>query len=88
MNVTVELVGTLVARAGTHRATVAVPEDATLADVIEALAAEQGPHVRAAVLDGERIRSDTIVVRETADETLYPASPVEPGETVTVQLSV
>ena len=88
MNVTVELVGTLVARAGTHRATVAVPEDATLADVIEALAAEQGPHVRAAVLDGERIRSDTIVVREKADETLHPTSPVEPGETVRVELSV
>lgn len=88
MNVTVELVGTLVARAGTHRATVAVPEDATLADVIEALAAEQGPHVRAAVLDGERIRSDTVVVREKANQTLHPTSPVEPGETVKVQLSV
>ena len=88
MNVTVELVGTLVARAGTHRATVAVPEDATLADVIETLAAEQGPHVRAAVLDGERLRSDTVVVRETANQTLHPTSPVEPGETVTVQLSV
>lgn len=88
MNVTVELVGTLVARAGTHRATVAVPEDATLADVIEKLADEQGPQVRAAVLDGQRIRSDTIVVRETADETLHPTSPVEPGETVKVQLSI
>lgn len=88
MNVTVELVGTLVARAGTHRATVAVPEDATLADVIEKLAAEHGPQVRAAVLDGERIRADTVVVRERADETLHPASRVEPGETVTVQLNV
>lgn len=87
MNVTVELVGTLVARAGTRRATVAVPEDATVADVIDTLAADQGPQVRAAVLDGERIRADTVVIREAADETLGPTSPLEPGDTVRVQLA-
>lgn len=90
MNVTVELAGTLVARTGTRRATVAVPDDATLVDVVEKLAAEYGPQVRAGVLDGERLRSDTIVVREQVDETepLSTRSPVEPGDTVRFQLAV
>ena len=89
MNVTVKLVGTLVARTGTHQATVGVADDATLGDVIEKLAAEYGPQVRAGVLDGERLRSDTIVVREAVDgEPLSTRSHVEPGDTVRVQLNV
>ena len=89
MNVIVELTGTLVARTGARRAHVAVPEDATVADVIDTLAAEYGPQVRAGVLDGEHLRSDTVVVRESADaaEPVSPASPVTAGDTVRFRLA-
>jgi molybdopterin converting factor small subunit len=90
MNVTVKLTGTLVARTGTREARIAVPEDATLRDVVEKLADSYGPQVRAGVLDGERLRSDTVVVRESADsaETLSTASSLENGDTVRFQLNV
>lgn len=89
MNVTVKLVGTLVARTGTHQATVGVHDDATLVDVIDELAARYGPQVRAGVLDGEHLRSDTVVLRETVDATepLSTRSDVEPGDTVRFQLN-
>lgn len=89
MNVTVRLTGTLVARTGTREARVAVPEDATVGDVVEQLAAEYGPQVRAGVLDGERLRSDTVVVRESVDstETLSTGSSLENGDTVRFRLS-
>ncbi|WP_135828332.1 MoaD/ThiS family protein [Halorussus halobius] len=89
MNVTVRLTGSLVARTGTREARVAVPEDATVADVVEQLAAEYGPQVRAGVLDGERLRSDTVVVRESVDstETLSTGSSLENGDTVRFRLS-
>jgi len=90
MNVTVKLTGTLVARTGTREARLAVPEHATLRDVVEKLADSYGPQVRAGVLDGERLRSDTVVVRESADsaETLSTASSLENGDTVRFQLNV
>lgn len=88
MNVTVTFAGTLVARTGTRSATVAVPADATVGDVLESVAERSGPQVTAGVLDGERLRSDTVVVRETADasEPLSAASSVDPGDTVHVRL--
>ncbi|MFC7080795.1 MoaD/ThiS family protein [Halorussus caseinilyticus] len=90
MNVTVELTGTLVARTGTRKARVAVPEDATVADVVETLADKYGPQVRAGVLDGQRLRSDTVVVRESFDstETLSTGSSLENGDTVRFSLNV
>jgi len=90
MNVTVKLTGTLVARTGTREARIAVPEDATLRDVVEKLADAYGPQVRAGVLDGERLRSDTVVVRESVDsaETLSTASSLENGDTVRFRLNV
>ena len=90
MNVTVKLTGTLVARTGTHEARVGVPEGATLGDVVEKLADMYGPQVRAGVLDGERLRSDTVVVRESVDssETLSTASALESGDTVRFRLNV
>ena len=90
MNVTVTLTGTLVARTGTREARVAVPEDATVADVVDRLADQYGPQVRAGVLDGQRLRSDTVVVRETFDstETLSTHSSLESGDTVRFQLNV
>ncbi|WP_134669305.1 MoaD/ThiS family protein [Halorussus marinus] len=90
MNVTVKLTGTLVARTGTREARIAVPEDATLRDVVEKFADSYGPQVRAGVLDGERLRSDTVVVRESVDagETLSTASSLENGDTVRFELNV
>lgn len=88
MNVTVKLTGTLVARTGTREARVGVPEGATLGDVIDALGETYGPQVRAGVLDSERLRSDTVVVRESVGsvEPLSTTSPVEPGDTVRFRL--
>ena len=90
MNVTIKLTGTLVARTGTHEARVAVPAGATVRDVVEKLADSYGPQVRAGVLDGERLRSDTVVVRESVDssETLSTASALENGDTVRFRLNV
>lgn len=89
MNVTVELAGTLVARTGTRRATVAVEENATLGDVIDQLTAEYGPQIRGAVLDGDHLRSDTLVVREAAESRtpLSTHSSVESGDVVRFELN-
>ena len=90
MNVTVKLTRTLVARTVTHEARVAVPDDATVADVVDELAEQYGPQVRAGVLDGQRLRSDTVVVRERFDstETLSTGSSLENGDTVRFRLNV
>jgi hypothetical protein len=88
MDVDVELAGTLAARTGTHRARVGVTENATVADVVDALAAEFGPQVRTGVLEGSRLRTDTVVVRESPDaEPLSATSPVRDGDTVRFRLS-
>ena len=88
MDVQVKLTGTLAARTGTHFARVGVDDDATIEDVVDALAREHGPHVRSGVLEGHRLRTDTVVVRESPDgETLTAGSHVTPGDTVCFQLS-
>jgi hypothetical protein len=88
MDVQVKLTGTLAARTGTHFARVGVADDATVADVVEALAREYGPQVRTGVLQGRRLRTDTVVVRESPDgDTLTAGSHVTPGDTVRFQLS-
>jgi hypothetical protein len=88
MDVEVKLTGTLAARTGTHRARVGVTPDATVADVVDALAAKFGPQVRAGVLEGSRLRADTVVVRESPDaSTLSADSAVEAGDTVRFQLA-
>jgi len=88
MDVEVKLTGTLAARTGTHRARVGVGPDATVADVVDALADQFGPQVRAGVLVGSRLRTDTVVVRESPDsETLSASSSVRDGDTVRFQLA-
>jgi hypothetical protein len=88
MDVEVTLTGTLAARTGTHRARVGVPDDATVEDVVEALADKYGPHVRTGVLEGSRLRTDTVVVRESPDgDTLSVSSEVHPGDTVRFSLA-
>jgi hypothetical protein len=88
MDVEVTLTGTLAARTGTHRARVGVGPNATVADVVDALADQFGPQVRAGVLVGSRLRTDTVVVRESPDsETLSAGSSVRDGDTVRFQLA-
>lgn len=88
MDVDVKLTGTLAARTGTHRARVGVAPDATVADVVDALAEQFGPQVRSGVLEGSRLRTDTVVVRESPDgEPLSAGSTVHDGDTVRFQLA-
>ena len=84
MLVDVRLEGALVVRAGARRARVSVSEDATLDDVVAALAEEYGPQVRPAILEADRLRTDTIAVRESYDsrERLSSNSRVRSGDTV------
>lgn len=88
MDVEVTLAGTLAARAGTHRARVGVDDDATVADVVDALTTQFGPQVRAGVLEGSRLRSDIVAVRESAaHESLSATSNVYAGDSVRFQLT-
>lgn len=85
MDVEVTLAGTLAARTGTHRARVGVDADATLSDVVDALAAQFGSQVRAGVLEDSRLRSDIVAVRESATQESRHAERQEPlsaGSTV------
>lgn len=86
MNVTVKLTGPMVARTGTRDARVAVSDEATVADVVDKLGERYGPQVRAGIMDGLGLRSDTCLFRESDHEPLSVRSPVEPGETVRVQV--
>ena len=87
MNVRIELTGSVVARTGTRDAHVAVPESATVADVIEKLGEKRGPQASAGILDERGFRSDVRVVRESKDATepVSMRSTVESGDTVRVQ---
>ncbi|NIB98827.1 MoaD/ThiS family protein [Halobacterium sp. R2-5] len=88
MDVEVKLTGTLAARTGTHRARVGVDDDATVADVIDALADEFGAQVRSGVLEGSRLRTDTVVVRDSTDgEPLTAGSRLHEGDTVRFSLA-
>lgn len=86
MNVTVKLTGPMVARTGTRDARVAVPDEATVEDVVEQLGERYGPQVRAGIVDGFGLRSDTSLVRESDHEPLSVHSHVEAGDTVRVQV--
>ncbi|WP_255196339.1 MoaD/ThiS family protein [Halorarius litoreus] len=88
MTVEVRLEGTLIARAGARHARVPVPDDATVEDVVAALAEEYGPQVRPAILEGERLRTDTVAIREspTPSERLSSTSHVHHGDTVRFQM--
>lgn len=65
IGVSVELAGTLVARAGLRRAQLALPAGATVADAVEELAAEFGAQVRPALLKGNHLRQGTVATRRT-----------------------
>lgn len=87
MCVRVKLTGVLTLRAGIDESSVFVPEHATITDVVEELSRECGKQVRPALLKGDRLRSDTVAVRESHGSTQRVASDsvVEPGDTVRFQ---
>ncbi|SIQ78224.1 hypothetical protein SAMN05421858_0390 [Haladaptatus litoreus] len=89
MNVTVKLTGPMVARTGTRDARVAVPEEATVEDVVNRLGEQYGQQVSAGIVDGFGLRSDTRVLRESGRdaEPLSAHSSVEAGDTVRVQVN-
>jgi hypothetical protein len=89
MGVKVRLEGALVARAGARQATVPVEEQMTVRDVVKRLSDRFGPHVEPAILEGERLRSDTRAVRELPGPTerLGPTSRVKAGQTVRFEMA-
>jgi hypothetical protein len=89
MGVEVRLSGSLVARAGARRAHVPVREQATVVDIVQELADQYGPQVRPAILNGERLRSDTRAVRElpAPGERLGSNSTIKSGDTVRFELA-
>ncbi|WP_124953745.1 hypothetical protein [Halocatena pleomorpha] len=77
----------LTLRTGVEESSVHVSERATTIDVVEALSQECGPQVRPALLKGDRLRSDTVAVRESSEtpQRLTSDSHVEPGDTLRFQ---
>lgn len=88
MGVKVRLEGSLVARAGARQATVPVDSKTTVRDVVERLSERFGSHVEPAILEGNRLRSDTRAFRELHGRTvrLGPDSRVESGQTVRFEM--
>lgn len=87
MDVEVKLTGTLAARTGTYRARLGVDNDATVGDVVDALTDTYGPQVSAGVLDGDRLRTDTVAIREAEEKPLSIRSELDAGDTVRFQLN-
>lgn len=84
VGVDVELTGALVARAGAREERVVVPTGSTVADVVTAWGARDGDHVRLALLDGDRLRSEVLAVRRSDrdDERLVASDRVEAGDAI------
>ncbi|PSP92797.1 hypothetical protein BRC84_05535 [Halobacteriales archaeon QS_1_68_44] len=84
LGVDIELTGALVARAGARQGRVGVPQGSTVADAVRAWADQSGDHLRFALLEAERLRSDVIArrVSEGRDERLIASEPVRNGDTV------
>ncbi|WP_136716423.1 MoaD/ThiS family protein [Halorientalis salina] len=85
----IDISRSLAARVGTHEAHVGVREGDTVRDVIERLASEYGTQVQTGMLDGERLRSDVIAVRnpDRDHEPVTAASSLEPGDTLEFHLT-
>ncbi|WP_336002156.1 hypothetical protein [Halorientalis halophila] len=81
----IEISRSLAARVGAQEAHVGVREGETVRDVIDRLAALYGSQVQSGILDGNRLRSDVIAVRNpdaehepvTADSELTPGDALE-----------
>ncbi|WP_247009987.1 hypothetical protein [Halorientalis litorea] len=79
----------LAARVGTHEASVGVHEGDTVRDIVERLADQYGPQVRSGMLDGDRLRSDVIAVRnpDSDPESVTADSPLAPGDDLEFHLT-
>lgn len=88
VTVDIRLTGALVARAGARQTRVTVRDGRTLADAIREWGEEYGNHVRFALLEGGRLRSDTLAHRVTggAEEPLSATSRIHNGDTVRFRL--
>jgi hypothetical protein len=78
----IEISRSLAARVGTHEAHVSLREGDTVQDVIDRLAAEYGSQVATGLLDGDRLRSDVIALRESDShrESVSATSALEVGD--------
>lgn len=79
----------LAARVGTHEATVGVRDGDTVGDIIDRLAEDYGSQVRSGMLDGDRLRSDVIAVRnpETDHEPVTADTTLERGDSLEFHLT-
>ncbi|WP_254543948.1 hypothetical protein [Halomarina pelagica] len=84
IGVGVELRGWLVARAGLERAQMALSPDATVGDAVERLTDRYGVQVRPALLQGDRLRHDTVALRRSGGdwERVFAGTSLEQGDRV------
>mgnify|MGYP000515191691 CR=1 FL=1 len=85
----IEISRSLAARGGTHEAHVRVVEGDTVRDVVDRLAAEYGSQVASGMLDGNRLRSDVIAVRnpDTGHESVTADTALHPGDSLEFHLT-
>lgn len=85
----VEISRSLAARVGTHEAHVSVQPGDTVRGVIERLAEEYGSQVETGILDGERLRSDVIAIRKTAEDEqpVTASTALDPGDALEFHLT-
>lgn len=85
----IEISRSLAARVGTQEARVSVHEGDTVGDVIGRLGDHYGPQVQFGMLDGDRLRSDVIAIRnpDSEHEPVTATSPVEPGDALEFHLT-
>lgn len=84
VGVDMELTGALVVRAGARQGHITVPPGSTLSEAIEKWGDDYGDHVRFALLDNDRLRSDITALRITGgnNERVAASQPVIDGETI------
>ncbi|MFC6835955.1 hypothetical protein [Halomarina ordinaria] len=64
VGVGVEFAGWLVARTGVQRSRMALGPNPTVVDLVEELTDRHGVQVRPALLEGDRLRGDTVALRQ------------------------
>lgn len=82
--VDMELTGALVVRAGARQGHVTVPSGSTLSEAIENWGDDYGDHVRFALLDNDRLRSEITAFRISGgnNERVAASQPVIDGDTI------
>ncbi|RXK51943.1 MoaD/ThiS family protein [Halorientalis pallida] len=85
----IDISRSLAARVGAQEAHIGVREGDTVRDVIDRLAAEYGSQVASGMLDGNRLRSDVIAVRnpDTEHESVTADTALQPGDSLDFHLT-